>query len=99
MNKELLFVNDDRVTQVQKVKWKLYYHIRNTVYFNRKYGKNYGVRVLRSLGVLLQYQGYVLNNILFNKKYDLTDLKVFNKAYRDGIMGNLGKNYHSPLPS
>ena len=91
INKELLFVNDDRVTQVQKGKWKLYYHIRNTVYFNRKYGKNYSVRVLRSLGVLLQYQGYVLKNILFNKKYELTDLKVFNKAYRDGIKGNLGK--------
>lgn len=91
LNKEKFFANDDRVTQVQKGKWKLYYHIRNTVYFNRKYGKNVWVRKLRSLGVLLQYQGYVLKNVFFNKKYTLKDLGVFNQAFFDGINGRLGK--------
>lgn len=91
LNKELFFANDDRVTQVQKGKWKLYYHIRNTVYFNRQYGKNWWVRWLRSLGVMLQYQGYVVKNLMFNKKYVPSDLKVFYKAYKDGMKGRLGK--------
>lgn len=92
LNKEKFFANDDRVTQVQKGKWKLYYHIRNTVYFNRKYGKNVWVRNLRSLGVMLQYHSYVLKNVLFNKKYQLNDMKEFYHAYRDGKDGRLGKN-------
>lgn len=89
--KEKFFANYDRVTKVQKGKWKLYYHIRNTVYFNRKYGKNVWVRDFRSLGVMLQYQGYVLKNILFNKKYQLNDISVFFKAYQNGKKGRLGK--------
>ena len=91
LNKELFFANDDRVTQVQKGKWKLYYHIRNTVYFNRKYGKNAWVRNLRSFAVLLQYEGYALKNMPFNRKYNLSDMKMFYRAYQDGINGRLGK--------
>ena len=91
LNKELFFAEDDRVTKVQKGKWKLYYHIRNTVFFNRKYGKNVWVRNYRSLGVMLLYQSYVLKNILFNKKYKISDLKVFYEAYRDGLTGKLGR--------
>lgn len=91
LNKELFFADDDRVAKIQKGKWKLYYHIRNTVFFNKKYGKNIGVSSFRSLGVLFQYQGYVMKNILFNKKYELNDLKVFYEAYRDGVTGKLGK--------
>lgn len=90
LNKEKFFADDDRVTQVQKGKWKLYYHIRNTVYFNRQYGKNVWVRSLRSIGVMLQYQGYVLKNIFFNRKYRLSDLLTFYRAYKDGINGKLG---------
>ena len=91
LNKEKFFAADDRVTQVQKGKWKLYYHIRNTVYFNRQYGKNVWVRNLRPIGVMLQYQGYVLKNILFNRKYCRSDLHTFFQAYKDGINGKLGK--------
>lgn len=91
LNKELFFANDDRVTQVQKGKWKLYYHIRNTVYFNRHYGKNAMVRVIRPLAVLLQYEGYVMKNLLFNRKYSISDMKTFYGAYRDGLNGKLGK--------
>lgn len=91
LNKEKFFTNDDRVAQVQKGKWKLYYHIRNTVYFNRKYGKNVWVRNLRPIGVLLQYQGYVLKNLPFNKKYQVSDLLTFYRAYRDGIKGRMGR--------
>jgi len=91
LNKELFFADEDRVTQVQKGKWKLYYHIRNTVYFNRSYGKNLLVRHLRPIAVLLQYESYVLKNILFNKKYELSDMATFYQAYRDGVKGKLGK--------
>lgn len=91
LNKELFFAFDDRVTQVQKGKWKLYYHIRNTVYFNRKYGKNCFVRIIRPLAVFLQYEGYVLKNILFNKKYNLSDMTTFYQAYSDGLNSKLGK--------
>ena len=91
LNKELFFADDDRVTQVQKGKWKLYYHIRNTVYFNRKYGKNVFVRTLRPLAVLLQYEGYALKNLPFNRKYNFSDMKMFYRAYQDGIKGRLGR--------
>lgn len=91
LGKEKFFTDNNRVTQVQKGKWKLYYHIRNTIFFNRKYGKNVWVRILRSLGVLLQYQSYVLKNILLNKKYQLRDMRVFLQAYQDGKKGRLGK--------
>lgn len=91
LNKELFFAEDDRVTQVQKGKWKLYYHIRNTVYFNRHYGKNAMVRTIRPLAVLLQYEGYVMKDLLFNRKYSISDMKTFYGAYRDGLNGKLGK--------
>lgn len=91
LNKELFYADDDRVTKVQKGKWKLYYHIRNTVYFNKKYGKNFMVRTLRPIAVFLKYEGYALKNLSFNKKYNASDMKAFMLAYRDGIKGKLGK--------
>jgi len=91
LNKELFFADDDRVTQVQKGKWKLYYHIRNAVYFNRKYGKNTWVRNLRPIGILLEYEGYALKNLPFNQKYNISDMKSFFQAYQDGRNNNLGK--------
>jgi GT2 family glycosyltransferase len=91
LNKELFFVNDDRVTQVQKGKWKLYYHIRNSVYFNKKYGKNIAVRYVRSFGILIKYYGFVLKNICINKKYGWGDTITFTQAFLDGIKGNLGR--------
>ena len=91
LNKERFFAEDDRVTQVKKGKWKLYYHIRNTVYFNQKYGKNWLVRKVRPFGLLLKYESYVLKNILFNDKYTLKDMYQFACAYRDGVKGVLGK--------
>ena len=51
------FADDDRVAQVQKGKWELYYHIRNTIYFNQTYGRNWFVRKVRPFGLLLKYGG------------------------------------------
>ena len=63
--KELFYKKENREAQVQNGKWKLYYHIRNTVYFNRTYGRNRFVRKLRPIAVLLEYEGYILKNIFF----------------------------------
>jgi GT2 family glycosyltransferase len=91
LNKEMFFQDDNRVTRVQKSKWKLYYHIRNTVYFNRKYGKNAFVRTLRPFAVLMEYEGYVLKNLPFNNKYNISDAKTFFRAYLDGMKGRLDR--------
>lgn len=91
LNKELFFVNYDRVTQVQKGKWKLFYHIRNSAYFNKKYGLNISVQFLRSLGILIKYYGFVLKNIYFNDKYKWNDIMIFTQAFYDGIRGQLGR--------
>lgn len=93
--KELFFSSDDRVTARRKGKWKLYYHIRNTVYFNRRYGRNRLVRTLRPLTVLLKYELYVFKNLPFNRKYSLRDARDFLTAYRHGLQNRLGK-WHRP---
>lgn len=91
LNKELFFANDDIATARQKGKWKLYYHIRNTVWFNRTYGRNWLVCTLRPVAVLLQYELYVLKNLPFNKKYTIRDARDFLTAYRHGCNNTLGK--------
>lgn len=91
LNKELFFANDDPVTARRKGKWKLYYHIRNTVWFNRQYGRNWLVRWLRPIFVLAEYELYVLKNLPLNKKYTLDDARDFLTAYRHGCQNRLGK--------
>lgn len=91
LNKELFFANENIVEKRKKGKWKLYYHIRNSIYFNRKYGRNWFVRNLRSFGVLIEYESYILKNIFINNKYEWNDILVFFRAYNDGINGHLGK--------
>lgn len=92
LSKEKFFENEDRVTQVKKGKWKLYYHIRNSVYFNQMYGKNVLVRKCRPFGLWVKYECFVLKNILFNDKYTLKDARVFWNAYWDGVRFNANLN-------
>lgn len=91
LNKELFFINDDRETQVKKGKWKLYYHIRNSVYFNKMYGKNVLVKHFRPIGLLIKYMIFVMKNIFINDKYTWSDINVFYQAYMDGNNNKLGK--------
>lgn len=91
LNKELFFDKSSIIEQRRKTKWKLYYHIRNTVYFNKNYGKNFVVRNIRPSFVLLEYIAYALKNVLFNNKYELKDIKTFFEAFCDGYKGRLGK--------
>lgn len=91
LQKELFIDNSSIIEQRRKTKWKLYYHIRNTVYFNRKHGKNFMVQHIRPFFLLMQYLLFLSKNLLFNNKYDLKDISSFFLAYLDGVIGRLGK--------
>lgn len=91
LNKELFREKDDASQLIRKNKWKFYYHIRNSTYFNRKYGNNFFVCHLRPFGLFVKYECIVLRNILFNNKYELKDLWIFLHAYIDGIHEELGR--------
>ncbi len=66
-------------------KWKIYYCFRNAVWFNRKYGKTFGARVIRPF-VLCFYWG---SKYFFRNQIDL--LKMLCKGYIDGVNDRLGK--------
>lgn len=91
LNKELLFSNKTKVEFVTAQKWKVYYHIRNTVYFNKIYGRNWWVRNIRSIGMLIKYESFVIKNIFFNKKYQWYDIIGYGKSFVKGYKGELGK--------
>lgn len=91
MDKHKFFTDDTWTTRNQKKKWKRYYQVRNSAYLNHHYGRNWGVRYLRSwIGVV----GYVVPAVLsmpFSKAWKWSDLSVLWQAYRDGINERLGK--------
>lgn len=90
MDKHLFFSNDTWTTRNQKKKWKRYYQVRNEAYLNHHYGKNFGVRYVRSIiGVV----GYILPAVFsmpFSKAWQWKDLSVLWTAYKDGIHEKLG---------
>lgn len=90
MDKHLFFSNDTWTTRNQKKKWKRYYQVRNEAYLNHHYGKNFGVRYVRSfIGVV----GYILPAVFsmpFSKAWQWKDLSVLWTAYEDGIHEKLG---------
>ena len=91
MDKHKFFTDDSWTTRNQKKKWKRYYQVRNEAYMNHHYGKNWGVRYLRSwIGVM----GYVIPAIVtmpFTKAWQPKDLTMLHRAYHDGIAEKLGK--------
>ena len=91
MDKHKFFTDDSWTTRNQKKKWKRYYQVRNEAYMNHHYGKNWGVRYLRSwIGVM----GYVIPAIVtmpFTKAWQPKDLMMLHRAYHDGIAEKLGK--------
>lgn len=90
MDKHKFFSNDSWTTRNQKKKWKRFYQVRNEAYMNHRYGKNWGVRYLRSwVGAM----GYVIPAILtmpFAKAWQPKDLMMLHRAYYDGIAEKLG---------
>lgn len=74
-----------------KNKWKLYYHIRNTAYFGRRYGKNALVRYMAALPFLLKMYGAITYNFFHGHKYSVSDYGTLAKGMMMGLRGKLGK--------
>lgn len=91
MNKHKFFSNDTWTSRNRKKKWKRYYQVRNEAYLNHRYGRNFGVRYLRSfIGVA----GYIIPALLsmpFTEAWQWKDLSMLWTAYQDGIHERLGK--------
>lgn len=91
MDKHRFFSDDSWASRNRKKKWKRYYQVRNEAYLNHHYGRNWGVRYLRSLiGVI----GYVVPAVLsmpFSNAWQRRDLSMLWTAYQDGIHERLGK--------
>ncbi|MFZ1235470.1 MAG: glycosyltransferase family 2 protein [Prevotella sp.] len=91
MDKHVFFSNDSWASRNKKKKWKRYYQVRNSAYLNHHYGKNWGVRYLRSW---ISGMGYVVPAMLsmpFSRAWLPKDLMMLHKAYYDGINERLGK--------
>lgn len=91
MDKHAFFSEDSWAVRNQKKKWKRYYQVRNSAYLNHHYGKNWGVRYLRSW---IGGMGYVIPALLsmpFSKAWRPRDLMMLHRAYYDGINERLGK--------
>ena len=91
MDKHKFFSNDTWTSRNRKKKWKRYYQVRNEAYLNHHYGRNFGVRYLRSfIGVV----GYIIPALLsmpFTDAWQWKDLSMLWTAYQDGIHERLGK--------
>lgn len=91
MDKHKFFSDDTWTSRNRKKKWKRYYQVRNEAYLNHHYGRNFGVRYLRSfIGVV----GYIIPALLsmpFTDAWQWKDLSMLWTAYQDGIHERLGK--------
>lgn len=91
MDKHKFFSDDTWTSRNRKKKWKRYYQVRNEAYLNHHYGRNFGVRHLRSfIGVA----GYIIPALLsmpFTEAWQWKDLSMLWTAYQDGIHERLGK--------
>lgn len=71
--------------QVNPWTWKSYYAIRNSVYFDRKFGQNFGVKEIRPL---LRIIDMTIRSLL---KLKIHRIKWIWKAYFDAVTNNMGK--------
>ena len=90
MDKHKFFSNDTWAERNVKKKWKRFYQIRNAAYLNHKYGRNWGVRYLRSFNSLAGYVVTALFTAPFSRAWKLSDIPRLVRAYRDGIAHRLG---------
>ncbi len=91
LQKERFCVNLSREEEVIMLKWKLFYNMRNTVYFCHKYGENVFFRYCGASLLYLHMFMAIFKNLFLNKKYQLSDLQMLFRCYKDGIKSNLGK--------
>ena len=74
-------------TEQASWKWKSYYNLRNSVYFEKKYGQNVFVKYLRPF---LRTVDLILKAICRGRFYRA---KWLFRAYQDGFRGQMGKTY------
>lgn len=79
LNKQIIPIS----SKSHNINWKEYYLIRNTIFFDRKYGENFAVRNLRPILILISLNIKNIKNI--------KNLQRLNKAVYDGYFGNMGK--------
>lgn len=91
MDKEFFANKLTRETFVNRQRWKLWYHIRNTSYFAKKYGKNPFYRFFGELSLPIHMLCAISYNLMFNHKYDWIDLKKVILAFSLGKKEKLGK--------
>lgn len=91
MDKHLFFSQDTWTSRNQKKKWKRYYQVRNEAYLNHHYGKNWGIKYIRSLIGVLGYIIPALITMPFSKAWQMKDIATLWQAYQDGIHEKLGK--------
>lgn len=65
--------------------WKNYYDIRNSIIFDKKYGKNILVKNVRPIVLWIDL---TIRALILRKFYNL---KIINRGFRDGIKGVIGK--------
>lgn len=91
MDKHKFFSDDTWTTRNQKKKWKRYYQVRNEAYLNHHYGRNWGVKHLRSFIGVVGYWVPAVLSMPFTKAWQWKDLQTLWQAYKDGINEKLGK--------
>ena len=83
--------NVSNIERVKNNKWKLRYHLRNTTYFCKQYGKNSIFRNFGSLRFYIWMFFAMITNIPRNNKYEISDLKMLSDMYIKGYRGELGR--------
>lgn len=82
LNKQIIPIK----SKDKNISWKEYYLLRNTIYFDRKYGENFGVRYIRPI---LIWISLIFKNII---SLNFKNLPKVNKAIFDGYVGKMGKS-------
>lgn len=91
IQKEVFFSQDTWAEKSKKKKWKRMYQIRNSAYFNYRYGKNFWVKYGRAFQGMFGYMLIALLSAPFVKAYSWNDVPRFWRMYVDGICARLGK--------
>lgn len=74
--------------------WKKYYTIRNTIYINKIYGKNFSVKYIRTFLIFIRTLLAQVKRIIVRRKFnEIFKLIIIIKAYVKGMNEKLGKDY------
>ena len=91
LDKEYFYNHMSQIDQVKKGKWKLKYHLRNTVFFCKKYGKNKVFQYFGASQLYLKMLIAISKNLFVNDKYNFSDFILLGKMFKQGWQGKLGK--------